>query len=185
MIKHKLILAILAGFVILAGGSYPAYADLVHSRDGRVEIIEEGVFKVNLPVPEMPLKEVSFELATELEDVQRVAMVYQVKGPNVTEAMVKEIGERLGFSGEATLDPSGSRFSMLDERNGSVREFAVTVNSGALEYSSTLGIEGLFPATPPELPSDQEAGAIATDFLSQAGLLPADTHFSEVLEGGW
>ena len=179
MAKKKLIAIVVVGLMVVAGGFYPMYADLARGGDG-------GNFKVNLPIYASPAGNASFELATEFPEVGDRAMVYKVKAPDVTIDKVLEMGRRLGFAVDAALEQRAEEIVMLDESGGETRRLAVWVDSGAVEYH-VLGPGGsskLYPPTPPILPSDEEAGEIAIQFLAEAGLLPDGAQVREVKPGG-
>lgn len=176
--KRKLIAVILIGLMVVAGGFYPLYADLMR---GGEEEAEAAAFDIELPVPEAPVGELSFELAAEFPQVGDKMMVYKVKEPNVTIEKVTELGRRLRLEGEAKLYPEGRTIAMEDKSNG--KHLMVRLNSGAVEYGFVT-MDKLYPPTPPALPSDEEAKEIATRFLAEAGLLPAGAEVSEVVPGG-
>lgn len=110
-------------------------------------------------------------------------MVHKVIGPDVTIEKVTEMGRRLGFEGDAGFIWEGEKIAVVDRSGGEVRQFAVWVNSGAVEYHF-VEPDKLYPSTPPSLPSDEEAKEIATRFLAEAGLLPPGVYASEVVVGG-
>jgi len=115
-------------------------------------------------------------------------MVYRVENPVVTTDSVREIGGKLGFEGSAGYIDRDTKIAMLDERVEEVRQLSVWVNSGAVEYAIVYP-DKLYPPEPPNLPSEEEAGQIAIDFLAQSGLLPPDAtegdgYEIEVVTGG-
>jgi hypothetical protein len=177
MARKKLITAMLVGLLLLvAGGLSPVYVNLIWSGEGET-------FKVDLPIFATSSELITFELAGELPELSDTMMVYKAKAPDVTVERVLEIGRRLGFGGGAGFIDRGTKIAMIDENGGESRQLAVWVNSGAVEYH--VGeVTRLYPLTPPTLPSDEEVAEIATQFLAQSGLLPADAHISEVLPGG-
>ena len=177
MAKRKLIAAILIGLMVVAGGFYPLYANLVQSGEGEN-------FVVNLPIPAAPTGEVSFELSADFPQVGDRAMVYKVKPPEVTVEKVTELGRRLGLQGKAESYPE--MVSMIDESSGETRWLGVWVASGAVEYGfvGDAFMDKLYPQTAPTLPSEEEAKEIATQFLAQHGLLPPGAYANEVVPGG-
>lgn len=176
MTKRKLIAIVVVGLMVVAGGFYPVYADLVSSGGSN--------FKADLPIYASPPGNVSFELAVEFPEVGDRAMVYKVKPPDVTVEKVTEMSRRLGFQGEAEV--GAEVIFMVDESGGETRDFMVYVNSGAVKYGFIRDsfMHKLYPQTPPTLPSEEEAKEIATRFLAQAGLLPSDAYASGVVSGG-
>jgi hypothetical protein len=182
--KKKLIGVILIGLMVVTGGFYPLYADLVRGGEEETLGVGEGdTFQVNLPVSQAAAGDITFELATEFPAVDNTMMVYKVKAPDVTVEKVIEMGRKLGFAGGAGFIDDATKISMVDESGGEVRQFLVWVNSGTLAYHF-LQPDKLYPPAPPTLPSDEEAGKIATQFLAEAGLLPASVQVSEVVPGG-
>ncbi len=181
MPMRKLIVIILVGLMVVAGGFYPLYADLVsRGEKGTSGVAERETFQVNLPASGMA-EDITFELATEFPAVDNEMMVYKAKAPDVTIEKVIEMGRKLGFEGSAGFIDDATKIAMLDESGGEVRQLMVWVNSGAV---ALLMPDKLYPPAPPTLPSNEEAGKIATQFLAEAGLLPAGVYVSEVVEGG-
>jgi hypothetical protein len=130
----------------------------------------------------------SFELAATDLSANNTMMVYKVENPVVTTDSVWEIGRKLGFEGSAGYIDGGIKIAMLDEGAEEVRQLSVWVNSGAVEYA-IVHPDKLYPPEPPNLPSEEEAGQIAIDFLTQSGLLPTDATIGggyeiEVVTGG-
>jgi hypothetical protein len=162
--------------VALVGGGCALYYGLAGSGGAQT-------FQADLPVPLSPARASSFELAGELPNVDNNMMVYKLKPAEVSLEKAVEMGRRLGFEGQAGIDAQGIRIGMAGEINGEKKMFGVWVNSGAVEYS-VVEPNLLCPLEPPALPSNEEAAAIATRFLDEAGLLPAGAQVSEVVWGG-
>jgi hypothetical protein len=115
----------------------------------------------------------SFELAATDLPSNKTMMVYKVENPVVTTDSVREIGRKLGFEDGAGYIDGETKIAMLDEGAEEVKQLSVWVNSGAVEYEIVYP-DKLYPPEPPNLPSEEEAGQIAIDFLAQSGLLPAN-----------
>jgi hypothetical protein len=147
MIKKKIIGLIIAVFLIAAAGCYPPAAG--------------------------PSGNPSFELAATDLPTNNTMMVYKVENPVVTTDSVREMGRKLGFEGDAGYIDGETKIAMLDEGAEEVRQVSVWVNSGAVEYAIVYP-DKLYPPERPNLPSEEEAGQIAIDFLARSGLLPAD-----------
>jgi len=129
-----------------------------------------------------------FELAATDLPANNTMVVYKVGNPVVTIGSVREIGEKLGFEGDAGYIDGGIKIAMLDEGAEEVRQLSVWVDSGAVEYAIVYP-DKLYPPEPPNLPSKEEARQIAIDFLAQSGLLLADATVgdgweAEVVTGG-
>jgi hypothetical protein len=172
MAKRKSLAIALIGLLTLAGA-----ASLLLGGCGG------GGFRVDLSRSASSAGEPSFELTAELSGVGATAMVYKVKAPDVTIDKVTEMGRKLGFGGEAAFIDGGEKISMVDESGGEVRQLMVWVNSGTVEYHF-VEPDKLYPPTPPTLPSYEEAGKIAMQFLAEAGLLPDGAQVREVKPGG-
>jgi hypothetical protein len=102
-------------------------------------------------------------------------MVYKVKKPVVNAESVRNSGAKLGFTGGTGLIDRDTKYSMLNEKTDMVEQYCIWVNSGAVEYK-IVSPDKLSPGEPPALPSKEDAVKIATDFLTQTGLMP-DTAF--------
>jgi hypothetical protein len=180
MSKRKIIGIIIAVLLIAAGGSYPLYSDLIRGSDES--------FSVDFPSIEAPSGHPDFELAAINLPSNNKMMVYKVENPVVTTDSVQQIGGMLGFEGSASYIDRGERIAMLDEGAEEVRHLSVFIESGAVEYIIVYP-DKLYPAEPPNLPSEEEARQIAIDFLAQSGLLPADakagdSYETDVVTGG-
>lgn len=146
MTRKKIIGLIIAVFLIAAGGCSPLAG---------------------------PSGNPGFELAASDLPANNTMMVYKVENPAVTTDSVREIGGKLGFEGSAGYIDGDTKIAMLDEGAEEVRQLSVWVNSGAVEYAIVYP-DKLYPPERPNLPSEEEAGQIAIDFLAQSGLLPSD-----------
>ena len=180
MTRKKIIGLTIAFLLIAAGGSYPLYSDLLRGGDAG--------FSVDFPSAAGPSGNPGFELAATNLPPNNTMMVYKVKKPVVTTDSVREIGRKLGFEGSAGYIDRETKIAMLDEGAEEVRQLPVWVNPGAVEYAIVYP-DKLYPPEPPNLPSEEEAGQIAIDFLAQSGLLPADATVGggyeiEVVTGG-
>jgi hypothetical protein len=162
MTRKKIIGLIIAVLLIAAAGCYPPASG--------------------------PSGNPGFELAATDLPTNNTMMVYKVENPVVTTDSVREIGGKLGFEGSAGYIDGDTKIAMLDEGAEEVRQLSVWVNSGAVEYAIVYP-DKLYPPERPNLPSEEEAGQIAIDFLAQSGLLPSDAtegdgYEIEVVTGG-
>lgn len=123
---------------------------------------------------------VAFELSGTLIETPATIVIYKLQPPEVTNESVRELGVKLGFTGEAGPTDKGI-IGMSDAKTGAM--LRVDTNSGAIEFSY-IHLDKLFPEGVPVLPSDEEAKRIASDYLMSIGLLPDDVKVSEVVEGG-
>lgn len=122
----------------------------------------------------------SIEFSLEATDMpsETSMMAYQIENPSTTADTVEEIGGKLGFTGSAGYIDDNSKLSMIQEEDGQVKQLSVWIGSGALEYYLHVP-DLLFPSLAPNLPSYDEAKAIATGFLESNGLLPSDISADE------
>ncbi|MDY6892344.1 MAG: hypothetical protein SVO26_01320 [Chloroflexota bacterium] len=143
-----------------------------------------------IPKPDLPIPsgdgsgQPEFELATDIPTVPETMMVYRAIPPDITVESVTELGRKFGFTGEAhsRFTPYEEEFWISDKETGA--SLIVNGNSGGIDYHSTRDLDSIFDAKNPSLPSYEEAAKIATDFLVEKGLLPADRYLKEVDCGG-
>jgi len=122
---------------------------------------------------------IAYELATDTFPTETKMMIYKVKNQSVTANSVQKIGASIGFTGSAGLIDGDTKFAVLEETKDEVKQLSVCLNSGAIEYAIVYP-DKLYPPTPPDLPSNEEAKAIAIDFLQQSSLWPSDARQSDV-----
>ena len=104
-------------------------------------------------------------------------VIYQMVKPDITAEYVKELGDKLGISGEVKLGTES--YLLSDDKTDASLEVYLATGTVAYRYPS-----GLYPKETPTLPSDEEASKIATDFLSELGILSENYAVSRVLVGG-
>ncbi|MGD1118355.1 MAG: hypothetical protein ABR886_02590 [Dehalococcoidales bacterium] len=99
---------------------------------------------------------------------------YRVVVPEVSEASVRELGQRLGLQGASvTTNITGMKFiGIMDKVGSGTRNLTVFTESGAIQYQDKTQPDQLYPDTPPILPDEAKAKRIAYDFLKQSGILP-------------
>jgi hypothetical protein len=137
-------------------------------------------YPVTLPANIIP-PDVTFTAKTPLSNNDGEAAIYQIEKSEVTVDSVTELGQRLGFTGEAELSEDESKIVMTEGSGDEARQLTVWTASGAVEYGYASP-EKLFPSIPPSLPSQSQAESIAYGFLQQAALLPADYHSLAAIE---
>jgi hypothetical protein len=114
---------------------------------------------------------VSFELNSPLPDFPDKLQVYKMVKPEINEEYVKAIGAKFGLTGDIS---EGTKNYLLS--NNQPRTcLEVYKPTGTLWYHALSYFE--IPSkeiieNPPVLPPDAEALKIATDFLTERGLLP-------------
>ena len=139
--------------------------------------------KANLPRSGEDVGQAEFELATDFPSVPDTVKIYKVVHPNITAEWVTELGRKFGFTGEARQPAEGQESTrILDKETGAV--LRVFLKSGGVEYYASRNLDPILYVKNPSLPSYEEAERIATDFLTEKGLLPADRYVEEVDVGG-
>ena len=142
------------------------------------------LYKIDIPAVAGKVPPVSFDLTAPLGEFPEKIQVYRMIKPEVNAEYVKAIGAKLGFQGEISFG-SDNRFHMGNENI----QLEVLPPTGSIIYNK-LKPAVLFPKEiyearqKPELPSFEEAAAIAADFLSQRGLLPEGVKVNKVIVGG-
>ncbi|MDY6892345.1 MAG: hypothetical protein SVO26_01325, partial [Chloroflexota bacterium] len=143
----------------------------------------------DMPKPVLPspaggsIGQAEFELATDFPTAPDTVKIYKVVHPNITAELVTELGRKFGFTGEARPPAEGQERVLIgDEETG--EKLMVYLNSGGIKYYATRDLDSILYVKNPSLPSYEEAERIATDFLTQKGLLPADRHSGKVDVGG-
>ena len=108
-------------------------------------------------------------------------MVYSIVDPEVTTEYVEQVGSALGFSGDAIpIDPESS-INMLDESGEYTRVLRIYTSgrTGMLDYDVMVSS---VPETEPVMPSDEDCIQMANDFLTDAGLMPAEAELDRVFD---
>ncbi len=122
-----------------------------------------------------------YVLATPFPNVNDSYPIYRTVPPNTSHEEVRRIAGLFGVSGEV-IEPrfSSDEIRIVDNSTGSPAELRYDANSGAFGYSIPAKKFPTIPHSQPDLPSDEEARAIATDYLQERGLLQGDVHFESV-----
>lgn len=108
-----------------------------------------------------------FILETNFPIVNDTIEVFKAKTPIVTPEYVEEIGEKLGFAGDAGAANPGT-IGMVD--NNGFRHLMVYEASGAIWYAIPSKMHPVVTSQP-NLPSAEEAKSIASEFLYSRGLI--------------
>jgi hypothetical protein len=161
-IKSKLpiLTGLLITFIIVAGCSTQG------ETNSTPKYTISGISKLLSTVPA-----VSFELSSPLPNFPDKLQVYKMVYPELNEEYVRNLGVKFGLTGEVREDSSG--FSMQDKAIGAylaIRKPTGTIRYDLFSYFEIPSADLL--KSPPVLPSDAEALKIATDFLTERGLLP-------------
>jgi hypothetical protein len=134
-------------------------------------------YHITIPSSAGEIPAVTFELPKTLPAFPDKAMVYRTVKPEITLEMVSEIGAKLGLKGEPAFSQQEAAYHMSDSKDTLLSVYPAT---GAI--SLTTG--KLYTTKSPELPSFEEAAAIATTFLDERGWLPPGLKIDEVKIGG-
>lgn len=125
-----------------------------------------------------------YTLASSYPVVNDLYPVFATIPPDTTDAEVKRLGDMFGLSLNTMESKSYSnKIRITDDSKTPPARLTVYTNSGAFTYDIP---EKKYPYTTdsqPNLPSDEEARAIATKFLSDHNLLPENVHFEGVSIG--
>jgi hypothetical protein len=110
-----------------------------------------------------------FILETNFPAVSDTIEIFRVKTPIVTQGYVEEIGKKLAFAGDAGAANPGT-IGMVDGDGDNLRHLMVYEASGAIWYAIPSKMHPVV-ASQPNLPSEEEAKSIATEFLYSKGLI--------------
>jgi hypothetical protein len=106
-------------------------------------------------------------------------MSYRVVYPEVTNEYVREIMQKYDMHGTPELTQDKTMYYLKDTSSGIVQWLDIWPATGAMLYH----IEDSIPKTKPVLPSDEEAGKTAVNFLKVRGLLPSEAGIKGVYTG--
>lgn len=125
-----------------------------------------------------------YTLASSYPVVNGSYPVYATIPPDTTDAEVKRLGDMFGLSlNTMEAKTYSNKIRITDDLKTPPARLTVYTNSGAFTYDIP---EKKYPYTTdsqPNLPSDEEARAIATEYLADHNLLPEDVHFEGVSIG--
>jgi hypothetical protein len=131
----------------------------------------QSVPSIDLPSRIVP-SGITFSESTSLSGETPLAVVYSVGSPDVNTRSVSDLGNRLGFIGEARISSDGQKITMNTGSGNEARQLTVWTASGAVEYGY-IESEREYPISASDLPTEKEAKKAAYDFLKQADLLPS------------
>lgn len=110
-----------------------------------------------------------FILETNFPTVNDTIEIFKAKTPIVTPEYVEEIGKKLGFPGDAGA-ANPETIGMIDGDGDNLRHLMVYEASGAIWYAIPSKMHPVVTSQP-NLPSEEEAKSIATEFLYSRGLI--------------
>ncbi|MGV8129203.1 MAG: beta-propeller fold lactonase family protein [Methanolinea sp.] len=125
-----------------------------------------------------------YPLETDFPIVDESYPVYRTIIPNLTNEEIQQLGALFGVSGEVEdYIPSSGISRITDYSRDPYAIFEFNRNSGAYRYQIPDKVFSDSTSIQPDLPSDEEARIIATEYLQERDLFPADLHFSGVSIG--
>jgi len=125
-----------------------------------------------------------YPLETDFPIVDVSYPVYRTIIPNLTNEEIQQLGALFGVSGEVEdFIPSSGISRITDYSRDPYAFFEFNRNSGAYRYQIPDKAMPYSTDIQPDLPSDEEARIIATEYLLERNLLPVDLHFSSVSIG--
>jgi hypothetical protein len=175
LVSSILIAAILT-LVVLTGCSMQMASRSVSPTTASVPPTSK--YAIDFPAPAGGLPEVTFELTVSQSDLPAQLTVYRMLKPEITAEYFDTLVAKFGMNGEIKRSETGG-FSIKDSNSGAYLD--VYGATGTVMYTMD---SKLYPKEKPVLPSDEEAKVIATDFLSETGLLLEGDVASTVSKGG-
>jgi hypothetical protein len=170
---------ILTGFAVIILGIIVVMVGLTSQQQ-----VTEGISVSDLPsIPETTGASGPYVLATTYPVVNDTYPVYKTIPPDFTDERVNRLRNLFGFSPNAQAGTSNEDVQVADGSKNPGSHLTIYKNSGAFMYNIP---EKYFPYSTdvqPDLPSDEEARAIATKYLLERDLLPDDVQFKEVSIG--
>ena len=118
----------------------------------------------------------TFVLNTTFPKVSDSYLAYKTVTTTVTKEYAKDIGSKLGLTGNAELYMN-DKIRLVDDTGGPRKQVTVYGDSGAIHYYKE------YPASvesQPILPSEDDAKRIASDYLLSRDLFPEDAEFKNV-----
>lgn len=126
----------------------------------------------------------TYPLETGFPIVEESYPVYRTIIPNLTNEEIQQLGALFGVSGEVEdYIPSSGIFRITDFSRDPYAVLEFNRYSGAYRYQIPDKAMPYSTDIQPDLPSDEEARIIATEYLLERNLLPDDMHFSSVSIG--
>jgi len=175
---------LLAGFIVLALGIIVTGAGLTCLQQAALGTDIIGTPSIpNILGPSGP-----YTLAAPFPDVNDSYPVYRTVPPDTSAEEIQRIGNLFGVSGDVKgPQTSSGEAKIVDDSKGSTERtderLYYCTNSGAFQYIIPAKAYPYTTHRQPDLPSDEEARAIATDYLKERGLFPADVYLENVKIG--
>jgi hypothetical protein len=171
--------ALLTGFAIVALGLIVAGVGLTCLQQAA-----PGTPIIDIPsIPNIIGSSGPYILAAPFPVVNDSYPIYRTVLPDDSTEEIRRIADRFGVSGEIGSMPSNGKIRLVDRSKDPAAEFTIYTNCGAVYYSIPAKVYPKYPNTEANIPSDDEARAIATNRLKELGLLPDDVHFEDVVVG--
>ncbi len=171
--------ALLTGFAVIALGIIVAGGGLIY-----LQQTASGTDTLGTPsIPNILGPSGPYVLAAPFPAVNDSYPVYRTVPPDTSAEEIRRIADRFGVSGEIGSMPSNGKIRLVDGSKDPAAEFTFYTNCGAVYYSIPAKVYPKCPDKEANIPSDDEARAIATNRLKELGLLPGNVHFEDVIAG--
>lgn len=122
---------------------------------------------LNIPMPGQEMPQIDYKVTAKFENLPTEAMVYKFKKPQNVDFY--SIAKKFGLSGKAQYDSETKTYKIKEEVDGKLKySFTYEAETGRWEYIDEE--EMYLNDNPTNIPSDEEAKRIATEFLKKEGL---------------
>jgi hypothetical protein len=172
--------AIITGFAVIALAIFVMTIGLTYQPH-----ITAGINAGDLPsIPKIIGLSGPYVLTTSYPVVNETYPIYKTIPPDVKDETVRLYSNLFGLSSNMKKSVTSSNIvRMIDNSRQPAARLTLFSNSGAFTYEIPDKCYSYSTDEQPDLPKDEEARVIATDYLSERNLLPNDVHFKEVAIG--
>lgn len=133
---------------------------------------------LNIPMPGQEIPQVDYKVTAKFENFPTEVMVYKFKKPQNVDFY--SIAKKFGLSGKVQYDLKTKTYKIKEEINGKLKySFTYEEETGRWEYVDEE--EMYLNDNPTNIPSDDEAKRIATEFLKKEGLFNENFTYSKVV----
>ncbi|MCK9343063.1 MAG: hypothetical protein M0P33_04040 [Massilibacteroides sp.] len=175
---------ILAGVAIIALGLIVTGAGLTCLQQAA-----PGTYITDIPpIPNILGPSGPYVLAAPFPAVNDSYPIYRTVPPDTSAEEIRRIGNLFGVSGDVKgPQTSSGEAKLVDDSKGSAERtngrLYYYTNSGAFQYIIPAKAYPYATHRQPDLPSDEEAREIATNYLLERGLFPAGVYLEDVSIG--